>query len=56
MFNGIIDGGFNAIIAIGFKYMRDWKRWYLFNDIEVGIVFICALVFLPESPRYLITN
>lgn len=55
MVNGI-DGFANLFIALGFKYLQDWHMWFLINDIEVGIIFLLALFWLPESPRYLISQ
>ena len=55
MVNGI-DGFANIFIALGFKYLQNWRTWFLINDIEVALIFIVILVFLPESPRYLIST
>ncbi len=53
--NGI-DGLGNLFIALGFKYLQDWKLWFVINDIETGLILLSAIIFLPESPRYLISK
>ena len=51
-----LDGLFNTFIALGYKYMQDWKRWFLFNDIEVFLLLILIILFVSESPRYYISR
>ncbi len=56
MMIGCLDGFANILIALGYKYLKDWKYWYLINDIEAFILLWLLIFLIPESPRYYISR
>ena len=51
-----IDGLINILAVLCYKYLQDWKWWFLFNDIEVALLLILFFFFVAESPRYYISR
>ena len=47
-----MDGSLYLWIALGFKYIGDWRIWFYINT---GIIVVCLvflIFFYPESPRF----
>lgn len=48
---GLINSGFNGfsifIVAIEFRYLKDWKTVLLINTIRVGVLILLILIFVP---------
>ena len=55
-FVSAFDGGFSIFIALAFYYLRDWHIWFFIVDGENLLLFLSFLIFIPESPRYLISK
>lgn len=50
------DGGFTIFISLGFYYLRNWIDWFYIVDAQNIALFFGFLIFIPESPRYLMAR